>query len=193
MFRDVVTLLWAPLALSCSIHVGGLVLMDACYGATARPAGQTPGATRLQANFRLLGGRPSAETQEGDAPSTASPPPLPEGVISLPGPYYFPSEALSRKPRAAMPVPLEYPEEAPPLRNRLVLRLYISESGDVDLVMVEAADVPAELEKLARKAFAQAKFLPGMRGEAAVKSQLLVEITFEGENLPQPAALLPVR
>jgi len=75
-----------------------------------------------------------------------------------------------------------------------VLRLLINEAGDVDKVIVETVDVPGELEILASQAFVQAKFQPGLRGEMPVKSQMLVEITFEsGSTPPPPGTMLPAR
>ena len=93
------------------------------------------------------------------------------------------------------PVAIEYPEKAPLVVWRhVVLRLLINEAGDVDKVIVETADVPSELETLARQAFVQAKFQPGLRGDIPVKSQMLVEIIFEGVNaLPPTGAMLPAR
>jgi hypothetical protein len=90
---------------------------------------------------------------------------------------------------------LDYPENAPLVaKNHVVLRLLISETGVVDKIIVETTDVPGELENLARQAFAQAKFQPGLRGEIPVKSQMLVEITFEADNAtPPPGAIIPIR
>lgn len=195
MLKDTSSLL-APLVLSAALHTGGITLMEALYGgpqATQRKeSSRHPVPVRMsfiEAKLVAVG----AAHEGGAASSTRDA--LPEGVISLPGPYYFPPQELSRKPQVAIPVPLEYPENAPPVpKNRVVLRLFINESGDVDLIMVETADVPDELEQLARKAFARAKFQPGLRGNIPVKSQMLVEITFEGENMPpSPTAFLPSR
>jgi len=79
-------------------------------------------------------------------------------------------------------VPLAYPADMPLVaRSRVVLSLLIDERGEVDKVIVEAAEAPTELEHLASRAFAGARFNPGMRDGTAVKSRLRVEVTFEGE------------
>ncbi|MBI4989118.1 MAG: energy transducer TonB [Rhodocyclales bacterium] len=183
---------------SLALHAGGLALMDAYYGA---PLSGGARIARHQAPLRVvfLDARMASLGNESaglgpDAAGGASVS-LPEGIVSLPGPYYFPPQELSRKPQAAAPVPLDYPENAPLVaKNHVVLRLLISEAGDVDKIIVETADVPGELEALARLAFAQAKFQPGLRGETPVKSQMFVEITFEGGNVPPPSgAMLPAR
>lgn len=197
MLRNTSSLL-APLMTSLALHAGGLALMDAYYGA---PLSGGARIARHQAPLRVvfLDARMASLGNESaglgpDAAGGASVS-LPEGIVSLPGPYYFPPQELSRKPQAAAPVPLDYPENAPLVaKNHVVLRLLISEAGDVDKIIVETADVPGELEALARLAFAQAKFQPGLRGETPVKSQMFVEITFEGGNVPPPSgAMLPAR
>lgn len=190
--------LLAPLVTSLVLHAGGFALMDAYYGA---PLSGGARIARHQAPFRVafLDARLASLGNESaslgpDAAGGASAP-LPEGRVSLPGPYYFPPQELSRRPQATAPVPLDYPENAPLVaKNHVVLRLLISEAGDVDKIVVETADVPGELEALARLAFAKAKFQPGLRGETPVKSQMLVDIIFEGErSLPPSGAMLPAR
>lgn len=197
MFKETASLL-APLALSVALHAGGFAFLQAHYGA---PPGDRPDAARRPLALRVTTLEAKLvspfDTAAEVSPAAAAPfqEALPEGTIALPGLYYFPPQDLSRKPQAVAPVPLEYPENAPVVpKNRIVLRLLISASGDVDKVIVETADVPQELAQLARRAFARAKFQPGLRGDVAVGSQMLVEITFEGEDTPPPpTALLPAR
>ena len=198
MFKETASLL-TPLALSVALHAGGFAFLQAHYGA---PPGDRPDAARRPLALRvttLEAKRASPFNAAAEVSPDAAAAPfqeaLPEGTIALPGLYYFPPQDLSRKPQAVAPVPLEYPENAPVVpKNRIVLRLLISAAGDVDKVIVETADVPQELEQLARRAFARAKFQPGLRGDVAVGSQMLVEITFEGEDTPPPpTALLPAR
>lgn len=189
------------LATSLTLHVMGFALIDSFYGAAAEgESRRDKSAQRTGTLIATLFDRRPAQSdtspqQHGSNPAAALRESLPEGLVSLPGPYYFPPQELSRRPQAAAPIPLDYPENAPPVaRNHVVLRLLISEIGDVDKIIVETAGVPRELELLARQAFAQAKFQPGLRGDTPVKSQMLVEITFEGENAPPPPGiLLPTR
>ena len=189
--------LLAPLVLSLTLHVGGVALMDAHYGAAPGFALHQPGlrqATPLRVTYldaRLASaadnpGRPGANAE------TAQHSGLPEGIFALPGPYYFQPRELSRKPQITSPVMLDYPDSAPlVIKNQMVLRLLISETGNVDKVIVDTANVPEELEMLARQAFALAKFKPGLRGETPVKSQMQVEITFEGGDVPPPPGATP--
>lgn len=193
--------LLTPLVASLAIHAGSLALMDILYG-TAPSIRSQPEQHRTP--LRVLNLRvppalpaniePAEINLEASGDASVS---LPEGLVSLPSPYYFLPQELSRRPKAAAPVHLEYPENAPlVVKNHVVLRLLINESGIVDKVIVVTAEVPLELEALARQAFAQAKFQPGFRGETPVKSQMLIEITFEGSSSsspPPPSVMLPSR
>lgn len=195
MLKEVTSLL-GPLVLSTGIHLGAIALMDAVYGAAA-VGGGSGGRRHAAMQVDLRGGPAGQEVRAGSLTDggVAAGDSLPAGLLALPGPFYFPAGSLSRKPQAVAPVPLDYPEDAPLVeKSRVVLRLLISESGDVDKVIVETADVPGALEAIARQAFARAKFRPGLRGEVAVKSQMRVEITFEGGNAPPaPGVIQPSR
>lgn len=193
-----VSSLLPPLFASLALHAGGFALLDAFYGAPLSGGGHN---TKRQAPLRVVlsdarqASADSALPSIGPQVAVGSYPSLPEGVVSLPVPYYFPPQALSRKPLPTTPVQLDYPENAPLVaKNHVVLRLLINETGIVDRVIVETTEVPQELENLARQAFAQAKFQPGLRGDIPVKSQMLVEITFETDNSPPPpSAIIPIR
>lgn len=193
--------LLVPLVTSLALHALSFALMASFYGGVTGSDSRGYAAAQRSGMLRitLFDKRPATTdtipSKVASSPAAAAQAPLPEGLISLPGPYYFPPQELSRKPQTVAPIPLEYPENAPPVaRNHVVLRLLISEIGNVDRIIVETADVPKELEFLARQAFANAKFQPGLRGDTPVKSQMLVEITFEGENSPPPPGiLLPTR
>lgn len=193
--------LLVPLVTSLALHAMSFALMESFYGGVTESDTHGYAAAQRSGTLRvtLFDKRPATTDivppTVASIPATAAQPPLPEGLISLPGPYYFPPQELNRKPQVVAPISLEYPENAPPVtRNHVVLRLLISESGNVDRIIVETADVPKELELLARQAFAQAKFQPGLRDDSPVRSQMLVEITFESENtLPPPGVLLPAR
>lgn len=192
--------LLTPLVASLAIHAGSLALMDIFYGTAPSIRSQSE---QHRTPLRVLNLRvpvlpaniePAEINLEAAGDASVS---LPEGLVSLPSPYYFLPQELSRRPQAAAPVHLEYPENAPlVVKNHVVLRLLINESGIVDNVIVVTAEVPLKLEVLARQAFAQAKFQPGFRGETPVKSQMLVEITFEGSSSsspPPPSLMLPSR
>ena len=198
MLKEVRSLL-NPLAISLALHAGSIALAETYYGSAQALPGHNPARRQASLLVSLLAGNVSATLARPTDLQAVKPEQgeiaLSEGIVSLPGPYYFPPQELSRRPQVTLPVAIDYPEKAPLVAwKHVVLRLLINEAGDVDKVIVETTDVPSELEALARQAFAQAKFQPGLRGDIPVKSQMLVEIIFEGENaLPPTGAILPAR
>lgn len=170
------------LAASAALHAAGGVLADALLGgAIPEPAGLVSAARRPHFHAILAGAvpqpappRPALLQAQADGHAAGRAP------LDLPLPYYFSPSELDRKPEAVGEIPLDYPAHLPLVaRSRIVLSLLIDERGEVDKVIVEANDAPPELEKLASRAFAGARFTPGLRNGAAVKSRLRVEVTFE--------------
>jgi protein TonB len=85
-----------------------------------------------------------------------------------------------------MPV---YPETAvlQNLRGRVVIRVYINETGTVDDVEVVNANPPGIFDDSAITAFRAARFTPGMKGHKAVKSLMTLEVSY-GSPEAQDAA-----
>ncbi|MBM3392564.1 MAG: TonB family protein [Betaproteobacteria bacterium] len=173
------------LVASAALHTGALVALDALAGGPAVPGG-VPGARPAYLHARLHGGRqapqqtaaPMAASAGNTIASSAAQP----GLIPFPLMNYLTAADLDKKPEAIGEVPLAYPAELPLVRHgSVMLILLIDEEGKVDKVLVEAASTPTELANLASRAFATARFKPGMRGNQAVKSRMRIEVTFEGE------------
>lgn len=91
--------------------------------------------------------------------------------------HYLPSE-LDVRPRLRSRVDPTPPPVAPPDGGYVVLQLLISETGEVERVVVAVADPEGFFEKAATDAFAGARFSPGQRGGIAVKSQTWIELKF---------------
>lgn len=62
--------------------------------------------------------------------------------------------------------------------GRVVLRLYVDETGQVDEVAVESDDPTGAFAASAREAFGAAYFLPGMKGGVPVKALVRIEVLF---------------
>lgn len=62
--------------------------------------------------------------------------------------------------------------------GRVVLRLYVDETGQVDEVAIESGDPTGAFEASAREAFGAAHFLPGMKGGVPVKALVRIEVLF---------------
>ena len=75
-----------------------------------------------------------------------------------------------------------YPAEANLREGSVVLRLLVSEAGEVDDVAVVRAFPRGLFEASALAAFGQAKFSPGLMLGVAVKSQITIEVQFTPIN-----------
>jgi protein TonB len=95
-----------------------------------------------------------------------------------PAPAYLPSGKLDPGPRPLQDIEPVYPDEGNLRQGSVVLRLLISERGEVDNVAVVRAYPKGAFENSAIAAFAAARFAPGMMFGVAVKSQLTIEVEF---------------
>ncbi len=100
---------------------------------------------------------------------------------------YLPTNKLDVRPGIKTRVEPEYPERAARrfLSGTVRIRLFISERGTVDRVMVVKADPAGFFEESAERAFRAARFSPGMKGGRAVKVQMLLEVTYESPDAPK--------
>jgi protein TonB len=73
----------------------------------------------------------------------------------------------------------EYPQEMlSGTKGRVVLRLYIGADGILDDVRVAHAQPAGRFDRAAVRAFAGARFTPGMKAGKPVATELLIEVTF---------------
>ncbi len=125
---------------------------------------------------------PAVEPEQAAARQATPPSPPPQAAdapaLGLPGaPVYYLQSELDVRARMQGHVEPPYPETAPPDGGYVVLRLLISEEGRVERVLVVVAEPEGYFEQAA-DAFAAARFFPGRRGGAAVKSQTFIELKF---------------
>jgi hypothetical protein len=103
-------------------------------------------------------------------------------------PRYFNASELERRPIALLPIDPVIPQPAPKHASLVVLAVLINETGNVDRV-VPLTDNPGNpFRESAVAAFSRARFAPGLRNGAPVKSRMLVEVTFEGAKDDSPSA-----
>lgn len=117
-------------------------------------------------------------------PETAIPEPS-RGVANPGDLYYFKSSELDRRPFPLERIEIPPPESPAALTASVMLRLRISESGQVDDVSIVMSTGLAEFEAAALDTFAQASFHPGYRANRPVRSEMLIEVTLEP---PPPAS-----
>jgi len=91
---------------------------------------------------------------------------------------YLPGHQLDRRPQILTHVEPSFPTLALAPVGRVVLGLYVDETGRVDKVAVESDDPNGAFAASARAAFAGARFLPGMKRGVPVKSLLRIEVLF---------------
>jgi TonB family protein len=105
---------------------------------------------------------------------------------ALAPPLYLPANELDEKPLIRTRVEPAFPPDAPVSGGRVVLRVFIAETGNVDEVAVVSAQPEQVFDRAAARAFAGALFTPGRKNGAAVKSALTLEVLF---GAPPPVAL----
>ena len=126
-------------------------------------------------------------------PQAAKPQALPPAKLAAPAagvpraPRYLAAHELDRRPQVLSHVEPQFPALALVPTGRVVLRLYIDESGAVDAVAAESTDRTGAFEAAAREAFAAARFLPGIKDGVPVKSLVRIEVLF-GSPHPENAS-----
>ncbi|HXF65587.1 MAG TPA: energy transducer TonB [Burkholderiales bacterium] len=141
--------------------------------------------------------------QAAPSPPAPSPAPAPAGKppaadpqrALLPQPHYYLTRELDVRPGIMTRVEPEYPEAAARrfLSGKVVLRLYIEETGAVERVEILAAEPPGYFEESVRRAFGAARFTPGMKDGRAVRVQMTLEVSFESPSAPASQIAEPGR
>ena len=177
---------------SLALHGGALAILERMPRgwqlAEAAPA--SLGAGLLRARLRVEAAREEAIARPGPLPAAsrkAAAPARPNFGAVAP-PVYLPASELDEKPLIRTPVHPQFPAFTPVAEGRVVLRLYIAETGYLDDMAVVAAEPAHVFEEAAMRAFSGAVFTPGRKGGSAVKSALTLEVLFGGAlPLAQPA------
>ena len=97
-------------------------------------------------------------------------------------PRYWRASELDLKPIPLTPIEPAAPPGAAAKAGRVLARVLINESGRADAVRVELAEPQVVFDEAVKTAFGAARYRPGIKGGRSVKSQMLVEITFHGEQ-----------
>lgn len=90
--------------------------------------------------------------------------------------YYVRSE-LTQAPHVINDVLILAPPTKGDFAWTLRIRIFLSESGLVDRLIVEDSTAPAYVEEDALEQFRSARYAPGFIGGQRVKSQLLIDVT----------------
>jgi TonB family protein len=91
---------------------------------------------------------------------------------------------LDERPRPKSQVEPEFPLVVDPgVVGVVIARLFIDDEGRVERVVVEKATPTGLFEEAVHKAFADARYTPGMRKGRPVAAQLRIEIEFRSNPL----------
>ena len=105
---------------------------------------------------------------------------VPAQALSLP---YVPREWLTVGPQPLEPIVIEYPQElADTGMHQGQLAVYIDEFGVVTQVKTLTPELPPPMAIAARFAFQKARFRPGERDGAAVRTRVVVEVRFDASS-----------
>lgn len=198
----------AALAVSAALHLALVASLQAPFGARWGGVESAPArpirATLLGAPAPQPAVEPVMEPRAAvPAPAESAPPPPPAPAAQPSAPIQ--AEAPAEPPRALLPeskyyrtreldvppgimtrVEPQYPEAAARrlLSGKVVLRLFLAESGQVERAEVVKADPPGYFEGAAERAFLAARFSPGMKDGRPVKVQMVLEVAFDSPSAP---------
>lgn len=189
-------------ALSLALHAALLILIDRQPGGAGTwmpPRETTPLIVRfvsaLTESVRPTSieiapaAEPTPVVETPPAPAAAETPAASPAPAAAPGTaYYFRSSELDRRPFPLDRIEVPPPASAPNAAGAVMIRLRLSERGRVEDASILFGTGIAEFEQAALREFANARFHPGYRGNIAVRSEILIEVTLK----PPPEALSPV-
>jgi len=109
------------------------------------------------------------------------------GLLPIPAPTYYTTDQLTKRPRPTAKAELETPEIWPIFApGTIILKLWISELGDVISVDVEKSDVPEILSRTAVAAFRNLRFVPGEINGRRVGTVMRIEVIYDDGQKPPP-------
>jgi TonB family protein len=178
--------LGAALAASIVLHallVGGL---EAPFGARGGSISWFSAGAPIRAVLRDVPISVESGTERAASAAETSASARPGPGALLPKPRYYLTRELDVRPGITTRVEPEYPEAAArrALSGKVVLRIYIDESGAVERAVALRADPPGVFEQAAERAFLAARFTPGLKGGHPVRVQMTLEVTFESAQAP---------
>ena len=107
------------------------------------------------------------------------------GLLPFPGPVYYTTDQLSKRPEAVSVAELDTAATQPFIvKGTVVLKLRIDERGQVADVEVETSDLPAIFAETAANAFRNSLFTPGERNGQKVNTLMRIEVRWDDPRLP---------
>jgi len=182
----------AAIVASVALHLGALPsLIPGQPGPGQRAADFEALRVRLEprreeARAKTAAAGPLRSSSTGDGAAVAPlPGPTRRGLPAASEPRYFTASDLDHRPQPLLAVEPRYPAGGGGRAGRVVLNVFIHEDGHVDKVVLVSGD--ARFGESAVRAFSNTLFSPGVRHGVAVRSQMLIEVTYRPDE-PDEAA-----
>lgn len=114
-------------------------------------------------------------------------------VPLLEDPTWYPAKQVDVHPTALYPIKPGYPDGGAEqgVEGNVVLLLMIDEAGVVKEVSVMEANPEGVFEESALFAFREARFAPAQKNGRAVKSRVLIRVTYELNDRNKPMVVQP--
>ena len=108
-------------------------------------------------------------------------------------PTWYPAKQVDAHPVALHPIKPVYPEKGVELGvdGKVLLLLLIDEAGAVKEASVVEADPEGIFEESALTAFRNARFAPAQKNGRAVKSRVLIRVSYELNDRKKPVLVQP--
>lgn len=181
------------LAVSAAVHAGMLALPtgdlslrgsgraevrnEPLRAELRRPPAAAKPASEATTQAQLAAEQPAA--QSPTAPEAAPEQGIDDRAAGLgvPLPHYYGPREVSERAMPAQDIDLEPPELLGiPGQGKLILLLWINESGGVDRVETESSQVDNAIEKVIADQFRRARFSPANLDGKPVKSRMKIEV-----------------
>lgn len=159
------------LTASAALHLAVGVAIEALPWQAPRGDGARPAPARIDVRIvqqAPAAARAPARSSKGEAPRAA-------------GERYYLASELDARPAPREPVEPVYPNDAflRDIAGRVIVRLFITESGEVEKALVVHAEPAGYFEQAVEQAFRAARFTPAMKHGRAVKAQMVVEVRYD--------------
>jgi protein TonB len=139
------------------------------------PVSPDPEARRMPRQAKPPGGS-AGHLPSGHSPSGAEAPTLPPA----PDPHYYPARDLDSYPRPLAPFQIK--RTAGDGASEVRLEILIDERGIVQDMTFAGPAAPARVEEALRAALAATRFLPAQKDGHAVRSRIVLSVSFAGER-----------
>jgi TonB family protein len=197
--------LLAALMASCLLHAAVVVMPYFGASSMVSPvAVLKPGPDRvLQVRLLLDSAPPGAAAGSSEARASA---PDPQGrrpedgerraaaeralgadLLPIPAPAYYTSDQLTKRPEPRSQPALLAPELGPSIPSgKVILKVWVTELGNVASVEVEKSDLPEAVSRSAAAAFGKLRFAPGQLNGRPVGSMMRIEVIYYDGAGPPP-------